>query len=80
MSRLDWNEVIEKYGEDYSLWKSSPQELCMEVSKPEGQIKHFPILSLFEQAKKFWSETLPSLSVMQVKCPLKSGRPFLNSY
>ncbi|MDE5094245.1 MAG: histidine phosphatase family protein [Trichodesmium sp. St11_bin5] len=51
-------EVIEKYGEDYSLWKSSPQELCMEVSKPEGQIKHFPILSLFEQAKKFWSETL----------------------
>ena len=48
-------EVIEKYGEDYSLWKSSPQELCMEVSKPEGQIKHFPILSLFEQAKKFWS-------------------------
>ncbi len=51
-------EVIEKYPEDYSLWKKHPHELCMEVSTPEGQIKHFPVLSLFEQAHQFWPEIL----------------------
>ena len=53
-------EVIEKYSEDYSLWKNLPHKLYMELSKAEGKVKHFPLLSLFEQANKFWSEILTS--------------------
>ncbi|MEM1171726.1 MAG: histidine phosphatase family protein [Cyanobacteria bacterium P01_H01_bin.35] len=53
-------EVIDKYPEDYSLWKNRPHELCMEVSTPESQIKHFPVLSLFDQAHQFWPEILTS--------------------
>lgn len=52
------DEVIEKYAEDYSLWKNRPHEFYMELSTPEGQVKHFPVLSLFEQARLLWSEIL----------------------
>ncbi|MGK7923333.1 MAG: histidine phosphatase family protein [Trichodesmium sp.] len=51
-------EVLEKFPADYSLWKERPDEFYMEVSKPEGQIKHFPVLSLFDQAHQFWPEIL----------------------
>lgn len=51
-------EVIEKYPEDYSLWKKHPHEFYMKLSTPEGEIKHFTVLSLFEQANRFWPEIL----------------------
>ncbi|NES74478.1 MULTISPECIES: histidine phosphatase family protein [Okeania] len=51
-------EVKDKFGEDYRIWSQLPHEFYMEVSTPEGQIKHFPVLSLFDQAKQFWQETL----------------------
>ncbi len=50
------DEVIDKYPEDYSLWKNRPHEFYMELSTPEGQVKYFPVLSLFEQARLLWSE------------------------
>ncbi len=53
-------EVIEKFPADYNIWKERPHEFYMEVSKPEGQIKHFPVLSLFDQAHQFWPEILTS--------------------
>ncbi len=52
------DEVIDKYPEDYSLWKNRPHEFYMELSTPEGQVKYFPVLSLFEQARLLWSEIL----------------------
>ncbi|MCL2931598.1 MAG: histidine phosphatase family protein [Trichodesmium sp. MAG_R03] len=51
-------EVIEKYPEDYSLWKKHPHEFYMKLSTPEGERKHFTVLSLFEQANRFWPEIL----------------------
>ena len=54
-------DVIEKYPEDYSLWKNLPHELCMEVSTPEEKTKYYPVLSLFKQASQFWSEVLTTM-------------------
>ncbi len=51
-------EVKEKFQADYRLWNQRPQEFYMEISTPEGQIKHYPILSLFNQARQFWDEIL----------------------
>ena len=51
-------EVIEKYPEDYSLWKKHPHKFYMKLSTPEGETKHFTVLSLFEQAHRFWPEIL----------------------
>ena len=51
-------EVIEKYPEDYSLWKKHPHKFYMKLSTPEGERKHFTVLSLFEQANRFWPEIL----------------------
>ncbi len=51
-------EVLEKFPADYDLWKQRPHEFYMEVSTPEGQIKHFPVLSLFDQAHQFWPDIL----------------------
>ncbi|MDJ0557119.1 MAG: histidine phosphatase family protein [Microcoleaceae cyanobacterium MO_207.B10] len=51
-------EVKDKFLEDYRLWKQRPHEFYMDVSTSEGQIKHFPVLSLFNQAHQFWPEIL----------------------
>lgn len=51
-------EVKDKFPADYRLWQQHPDEFFMEVSTAEGQIKHFPVLSLFDQAHQFWPEIL----------------------
>lgn len=49
-------EVQEKFTEDYRTWKQRPHEFKMLL---EGGKEHFPVLSLYEQAKEFWQEVLP---------------------
>ncbi len=49
-------EVQEKFTEDYKTWKQRPHEFKMVL---EGGKEHFPVLSLYEQAKNFWQELLP---------------------
>lgn len=51
-------EVKEKFPEEYTTWHSCPDKFMMRISTPSGEREHFPILSLYEQAKQFWEEIL----------------------
>lgn len=51
-------EAMEKYSQDYQCWHEKPDEFFMLLSTPNGEQKHFPVLAIFEQARKFWRETL----------------------
>lgn len=52
-------EVKEKFSAEYQLWQERPDRLRMEISTPQGNREHFPVLALYEQAKQFWQEVLP---------------------
>ncbi len=47
-------EVISKFANDYRSWKDHPQDFKMMI---EGR-KHYPVSSLYQQAKDFWSKTI----------------------
>ena len=47
--------VLEKYPQEYLLWKQEPDQFKMVLD--QGQ-EHYPVLSLYEQAKSFWQEIL----------------------
>lgn len=57
--KMDKNEVIALFPDDYQCWKERPHEFKMTVSRPQGTVEHFPVLALYEQAKQFWQEILP---------------------
>ncbi|WP_036479686.1 histidine phosphatase family protein [Myxosarcina sp. GI1] len=49
----------EKFADDYSKWKQLPHEFKMIL---EGGTEHYPVLSLYEQARQFWQEVIPQHS------------------
>lgn len=51
-------EVKEKFPEDYRTWQESPHLLQMSVKDGDQTTEHFPVLSLYEQARQFWQEVL----------------------
>ncbi len=51
-------EVKEKFPQDYETWHKCPEKLMMLVSTESGTIEHFPVLSLYEQARNFWEKIL----------------------
>ncbi|MBD2206762.1 histidine phosphatase family protein [Calothrix sp. FACHB-1219] len=57
--RMLTSEVKEQYAEDYKTWHEHPDELRMLLEDAQGTKEHFPVLSLYAQAKEFWQETLP---------------------
>ena len=56
---LPKQEVAEKFPQDYRCWKERPHEFKMMVPSPQGQLEHFPVLSLYQQAQQFWQSLLP---------------------
>jgi probable phosphoglycerate mutase len=52
---LPRDEVMAKYPQQYECWKQRPQELKMADPRRENPQEFFPVLSLYEQAKRFWS-------------------------
>lgn len=53
------DEVMEKFAEDYQLWKHRPHEFQMQVPTEGGETRsHFPVLALREQARQFWESVL----------------------
>ncbi|QDZ39466.1 histidine phosphatase family protein [Euhalothece natronophila Z-M001] len=48
------DEIINHFPEDYRCWKTRPHEFYMVVN---GQ-KHYPVLSLYEQAQEFWKSVI----------------------
>ena len=53
--KLRKDEVVVKYAEDYRAWKQQPHEFKMVLA--DG-VEHYPVLSLYEQAKQFWQEVI----------------------
>lgn len=56
---LHKKEVAQKFAEDYRCWKERPHQFKMVISTPTGEREHFPVVSLYQQAKEFWQDTLP---------------------
>ena len=48
------DEVASQFPEDYHCWKTRPHEFYMKV----GETQHYPVLSLYEQAQRFWQEVI----------------------
>jgi probable phosphoglycerate mutase len=55
---MPFDEIKEKFPEQYRIWQDRPQELHMSVPTPEGTIEFYPVLDLYEQAKRFWRDTI----------------------
>ena len=53
--KMTKQEVKEKLTEDYRCWKERPHEFKMMLEGGE----HFPVLSLYQQAREFWQDILP---------------------
>jgi probable phosphoglycerate mutase len=49
------DRVKAQYPEEYRIWKERPQEFKMTM---EGK-DHYPVLSLYQQAREFWQEVIP---------------------
>lgn len=54
--KLKKAEVAEKYALAYRQWKENPHRFKMVLA--DGT-EHYPVLSLYQQAEKFWQEIIP---------------------
>ncbi|WP_066381645.1 MULTISPECIES: histidine phosphatase family protein [unclassified Anabaena] len=52
-------DVKQQFPEDYRIWHEHPDELKMVVNQDGETQEHFPVLSLYKQARQFWQEILP---------------------
>ena len=53
--KLRKDEVRTKYADDYLAWKQQPHEFKMVL---DDGTEHYPVLSLYEQAKQFWQSAI----------------------
>ncbi len=53
--KLTKQEVAEKFAADYRQWKEKPHQFKMTLATGE---EHYPVLALYEQAARFWQETI----------------------
>jgi probable phosphoglycerate mutase len=53
------SDVEQQFPEDYRIWHEHPDQFKMLVNDGGGTREHFPVLSLYEQARQFWQEILP---------------------
>ncbi|MGB3612463.1 MAG: histidine phosphatase family protein [Elainellaceae cyanobacterium] len=51
---LTFQDVETRFPDDYRLWKTRPQDLRMDILSPDGDIEHYPVRALYEQAAQFW--------------------------
>ncbi len=51
-------DVQHQFTDDYRIWKEKPHEFKMLVPDGEGTREHFPVLSLYAQAREFWQNIL----------------------
>lgn len=51
-------QVMAQFPEQYECWKKYPHQLKMSDPRQEDAEEFFPVLSLYEQAKQFWSSLL----------------------
>ncbi|MDJ0618827.1 MAG: histidine phosphatase family protein [Calothrix sp. MO_192.B10] len=51
-------DVQQQFADDYGIWKEKPHEFKMLLPDGEGTREHFPVLSLYAQAREFWQDIL----------------------
>jgi phosphoserine phosphatase len=56
---LTFEEVEAKFPEGFQSWRDRPHDLKMQIETPEGATDFYPVLDLYEQAKRFWDAILP---------------------
>jgi len=66
-------EVKEKFSLDYTIWKERPQELLMTISEGNSTRDHYPILSLYQQARQFWQHILSHPSARTILVVAHNG-------
>lgn len=56
---MTFDEVKQNYPEAHDAWRNRPDELVMDIPTPDGgTIAFYPVLDLFEQAKRLWQAVL----------------------
>lgn len=59
---MAFQEIKEKFPQDYNIWQDEPHNLRMMLFTPEGDIEFYPIRSLYDQARRFWHDALSNHS------------------
>ncbi len=70
---LLFNEVEEKYPDEYQAWRRQPHLLKMSLSDENGSVDFFPIPAIYEQARQFWQTTLPNHAGQTILVVAHSG-------
>ena len=55
---LTFEEVEQQFPELYQVWKTHPQDLCLQMDSSTGE-DFYPVRALYDQARQFWQEVLP---------------------
>ncbi len=55
-----FKDVAQKYPDEFEQWSNRPHELRMVVPTEDGTRDYFPVLDLYERAKRFWQDFLPN--------------------
>lgn len=66
-------DVKSKYPDQYRAWRDRPHEMVMELPGETGPVQHFPVLSLWEQARQFWQMLLPQYAGQTVLVVAHNG-------
>ncbi|NJM64242.1 MAG: histidine phosphatase family protein [Acaryochloris sp. RU_4_1] len=54
-----FEQVKTDFPQEYQCWKTSPEQLCMELPGSDGSQGFFPVPALYEQAQRLWEYLLP---------------------
>jgi probable phosphoglycerate mutase len=57
---MPFDDVKQKYPDEYRAWQEYPHELKLPMSTPQGTVDYYPVPELFKQATRFWQTVLPS--------------------
>ena len=70
---LLFNEVEEKYPDEYHAWRTQPHLLKMSLSDENGSVDFLPVPAIYEQARQFWQTTLPNHTGQTILIVAHSG-------
>lgn len=68
-----FDEVTEKFPDEYRDWQNQPHLLKMSVPGENGSADFFPVSAIYEQAQKFWQAVLPNHAGQTILIVAHSG-------
>ena len=70
---LLFDEVEDKYPDEYHDWRTQPHLLTMSLSDENGSVDFLPVPAIYEQARQFWQTTLPDHAGQTILIVAHSG-------